>query len=470
MALFQAKIIVESKKDYHKMFSNKFIKLNPIKLTIITSFVACILSISTTFQDLLIFKDFEKLNIYGSINFLRHFSIYFFFFILSSGFLYLLVNNKIYFKKNLFLYFFIIYFIFQIPGLFVTGNNIENISLIVSSITFILTIISFNHIFSDKEKIFFIYILFLILSLVFILSFSQKFYVFIRGEGPLYGQLFQNAEPFLLKDAPRSSGISRTALILIILGNFLFYKKNSKRTILSEVFTISLLSIILLFQSRTMIALSIIVIIISFIYDNKLYLINFFRYFLLYIFFPVLLTLVINTIHTYKYYSLDIQTRIANGYDKVSEQNTKANKFKIVTKFNIRPIDKQSFSSGRTKDWKEIFEKFEKKNFIFGYGSQGDRYLINQSASNALIYAFVSSGILGFIFFFLFSFIIFLLMANTFLISKKNNLLDYSYSLVILIILIRSLIESSYSHYGIDFIVLVTLIPFLKSFKLNKIK
>ena len=61
-------------------------------------------------------------------------------------------------------------------------------------------------------------------------------------------------------------------------------------------------------------------------------------------------------------------------------------------------------------------------------------------------------------------------MANTFLISKKNNLLDYSYSLVILIILIRSLIESSYSHYGIDFIVLVTLIPFLKSFKLNKIK
>ena len=46
------------------------------------------------------------------------------------------------------------------------------------------------------------------------------------------------------------------------------------------------------------------------------------------------------------------------------------------------------------------------KNFqlkiFFGYGSQADRFLINQNASNGLIYAISSSGIFGTIFLFFF--------------------------------------------------------------------
>ena len=36
-----------------------------------------------------------------------------------------------------------------------------------------------------------------------------------------------------------------------------------------------------------------------------------------------------------------------------------------------------------------------KKSVIYGYGAQGDRYLINQTASNGIIYSLSSSGILG---------------------------------------------------------------------------
>ena len=64
------------------------------------------------------------------------------------------------------------------------------------------------------------------------------------------------------------------------------------------------------------------------------------------------------------------------------------------------------FSSGRFEDWKNIYNEFSNKNIFFGYGSQADRYLINQSASNGLIYALISSGIFGLTFFILFSLIV----------------------------------------------------------------
>jgi O-antigen ligase len=35
------------------------------------------------------------------------------------------------------------------------------------------------------------------------------------------------------------------------------------------------------------------------------------------------------------------------------------------------------------------------QNFLFGYGTQADRFLIDQTASNALLYAYSSAGIFG---------------------------------------------------------------------------
>ena len=51
---------------------------------------------------------------------------------------------------------------------------------------------------------------------------------------------------------------------------------------------------------------------------------------------------------------------------------------------------------------------------IFGYGAQGDRFLINQSASNGIIYATASSGFLGLLFLYFFLYFRYLIL------SKKN--------------------------------------------------
>ena len=47
---------------------------------------------------------------------------------------------------------------------------------------------------------------------------------------------------------------------------------------------------------------------------------------------------------------------------------------------------------------KKLLKKIKGKNIIYGFGAQGDRYLINQTASNGILYAYTSSGIIGLIF------------------------------------------------------------------------
>ena len=67
----------------------------------------------------------------------------------------------------------------------------------------------------------------------------------------------------------------------------------------------------------------------------------------------------------------------------------------VVGKDFKRPFDSATYSSGRVEDWKNILIQL-KSSIIFGYGAQGDRFLINQTASNGLIYAISSSGIFGY--------------------------------------------------------------------------
>ena len=128
-----------------------------------------------------------------------------------------------------------------------------------------------------------------------------------------------------------------------------------------------------------------------------------------------------------------------------------------ITKCNddsIRIINKTKLltTSGRLNDWKNILDKFEYgKNMMFGYGSQGDRYLINQTASNALIYAFASSGIVGLSCFIIFSIVACIEILKFLFIKKPRNSISQLSTFILIIILTRSLIESSYAVFGIDF-------------------
>mgnify|MGYP006166803357 FL=1 len=148
-------------------------KIKIIKLFLIFSYLICWLSISTSYNDLLIFKENQSFDLKNIINFFRHALVYMSLILLI--FLIYFLKESFFSKKNLPFYFFIIYLLAQIPGLIISKNSIENISFIVSSLTVTLTVIFISHFFSSIEKRIFIVISLIVLTGVFFITFIPQF-------------------------------------------------------------------------------------------------------------------------------------------------------------------------------------------------------------------------------------------------------------------------------------------------------
>ncbi len=434
-----------------------FSKEKIIQFFLIFSYSICWFSISTSLEDVFsIFKEFSdnQKSFFDYINFFRHGLIYFcLFFLLLIFFL----NSKKHLSKNnnLILFIFLIYFLFQIPGLYFTENSITNLSFPISAITIILTLILVNDFFNQSKNIFLI-ISFTILFVVFTLSIYPKI-IGLYGGMSMYGGYDPSSSIFLDKHSPRSSGIARSALIILLLGNLINSKYLNLRYFFIF-FKVFLLTIILLLQSRIIIGLTLISLILIFMGKYKFSIKNIVNYILLYFVIPISLFLIaIN--HSEKTTAL----KKTNEYlmkEGLNKTNIYFDRYRIP---QIR-IDKNiDITSGRLNDWILINENFDKNKIFFGYGAQADRYLINQSASNGIIYSLISSGIFGFIFFMIFSFIIFFQTLKKLIFLKKDYLNnDLIFHIIILIILARSLVETSYAVFGIDLIILITTLSLKK--------
>ena len=424
------------------------IRLSSIKLLIILSYVICWFSISTTLNDLFIFKK-NTLALNEIINFMRHILVYIS--LILSLILIFYKNTKNILKKNLVLVLFSLYYISQIPGLFLTPNSAENISFVISSITIIYIMILINEFVSSKEKYLLVFISLAILATVFSLSFSNLAQEYLEGKNNLYGYFIENTDIFLNKDSPRSSGLSRSCLIIILIFYIIEAFLGNKTKIILNIFKIFLLTAILLYQSRTIIFLAFLTHIFIFIYEYQFSLKNLIKFLSFYLLLPLLLTFFLMNYISEKKYETKVNEAIS-AYG--STEILKEEHVIIEKEFPLRKFD--SFSSGRFNDWKLIISKIDMRSVYFGYGSQGDRYLINQSASNGIIYAIACSGLIGLFFYIIFTIIIFLKILKNIFIFKKIEKTNFYASLIILVILMRSILESSYAVFSIDLIILLT--------------
>ena len=186
-------------------------------------------------------------------------------------------------------------------------------------------------------------------------------------------------------------------------------------------------SLIFLFQSRAVYILLIFYLIFNFFFQkNK----NIFKYIIIYIIIPIILS---TTLVYFKNYKKIIENKTLNS---------KTGILNSLQKNMMRPIEPESFTSGRMEDWKNLLSKYKKEFKYYGYGAQADRYFINQSASNGIIYALTSSGIIGIIFYLLFNLsCLYKVFNNLVLKHKKNSIENKLSSIIILLILLRSLIE-----------------------------
>ena len=132
------------------------------------------------------------------------------------------------------------------------------------------------------------------------------------------------------------------------------------------------------------------------------------------------------------------------------DERIKGNAFEYESR-----ISQDFTTSGRLKDWLNVIQYIKQKPII-GYGFQADRYLMNKPVSNAYLYSLVSGGIIGFL---LFTLIVSLSLISCFrviflnkIFNKESNIIVKSSILINIMLIIRTIIENSFSIYNFDLI------------------
>ena len=258
-----------------------------------------------------------------------------------------------------------------------------------------------------------------------------------------------SSELFFGKDSPRSTGSSRTFLFIFIISLILFKKNLDKNSILINIFYILTATAILLFQSRTTLVLLMTFIILNFAYVNPQTFKARIIYFVIHFIFSFFLLFLIIFIK-----NLPAISEQKKSY-YLSEEY-----LSLMKKDFQRPINPNTYSSGRFEDWKTLSKKITQSSLI-GYGSQGDRFAINQSASNGVLYALSSSGIFGFFFYFILTISSLIMISKKIIFDLKKNYQDYLSATICFVIILRSVLESSYAVFGVDFIVFSSLLFYL---------
>ena len=117
-----------------------------------------------------------------------------------------------------------------------------------------------------------------------------------------------------------------------------------------------------------------------------------------------------------------------------------------------RKVDPTSFSGHRISHWKKILSNVNSKSSLFGYGPLGDRYLINNSASSGFFYSLASGGYIGFL---IYSIIcirsLYLLLFFCFKKNFFDNTILASSCLIIISSLLRTILETGFAIFSIDF-------------------
>lgn len=445
------------------MLSRKNLNFSIKEVFLIICYLICWFSISTKFEDVSYFyntfnSSSIKISTTNIINFFRQFLnlsiLPFLLFLFFKNF------KKIKLKDELLFIFAFCYFFSQIFGIFLTDNSLNNLVYVISSLNILLIFYLANIFFKQEKYILFIYATFFMLLLIFLLNYKTFLVFFSMSRGDTLYTFFSSSETYLGKDSPRSTGSSRTILLIYIISLIIFYKFFLKHNIIKLSLYAIMACFVILFQSRTSIVLLISFVTLNYIFEKKFSIFETFRYFLVYLLTPIILM-----------YSILILKDIVHSEiikEKYTDTKIQIYMNKINNQF-IRPMDPVSkFSSGRIEDWRNIFNKMD-QSIIYGYGAQGDRFLINQSASNGILYAYASSGLLGLIFFISFSIYSSMQILNIFFRSYQSNLIfPFLSSIIIFIILLRSILESSYAVFSVDFIIIYTFLNYLKSLKLSQ--
>ena len=296
--------------------------------------------------------------------------------------------------------------------------------------------------------------LFLIFSLILIF-FVFFFYLFkIFYEMYIFGRLinfysiwglYDDVFKYDLSEPPRSSGLSRMAM-LISISCTLFLLVRRETSFSSKLIIIIIISSTfgLLFHSRTMT----------------------FIYFFLNISIAVILMLKKKLKKKIFLFIILLPLFFANSYNLLVSYKESLNQnlekknliFKSFENTILRKSEENNFSSYRFENWSKIITA-SKENYFMGFGFQADRLLIDQSVHNVYLYSLICGGFLSMLLITVISFrgawTSFLILYKYTFLNKKYDAVDLISTFTIITLLLRGLLETSYAVYSIDYLLFI---------------
>jgi len=364
-------------------------------------------------------------------------------------FFYILIKKK--FKISAIYLILILIFISQIIGLYYNEHkdfSLEHSFLALLAIGTIVLFILCEQIDIKSVIKYFFWILIFFLIIAFVINVypkinDLKYLDFQSTFNPREANIFKLSNP-------RVTGLSRSLSIINLFLILLFFnlKKNYIKSFMFILITASTV-IIIFFQSRgTLLCyFTSLAVLIFLLQDTKK---SFkLKNFLILIILPLILYFSFNT-----YINKNLQSN---------------NKTEIKNRIFLKN------TSGRIEVWNYSLKNYNYKK-IFGYGPQGDRYLLKDdtpmtrkygdNSSNNFIYTLLSGGIVSTFLLILFFYeILKIFIKNKKLLFFNKNSMYLNFSILCIIFFsIRSLFENSFGLFSIDFLIMCLSVFFITNY------
>ena len=360
------------------------------------------------------------------------------------------------FNKNLFV-FYLICFLYIIFTISFQKNNMVNIFW---PLYMMLSFFVLHNLTNYEEKKDILILTILIISFGFIFYFSSGLIQLAeRADYHFYGIMGAELGYLGISNPPRSSGLARLAIILFSFLIYYYLIKEKKNNYLILILICALGTFSLIFQSRTVSFIYIILL----IFNVSFYFKKFFKDKWLVVF-AVILPLLINFIYNYNLITKNkVLIELGLKSDK-SEMVKQAMQNVLLRDYYFNKINPNNFSSNRYKNWNTAINII-KKDYLRGYGAQADRILIDQSIHNSFLYSVLSGGILSglsIIFIYIYSIILLIKFYLTGVYKMYDSPLVHFAGSILIIIGLRSVLETSFAVFSIDFLVFIIAFLFLK--------
>ena len=375
-------------------------------------------------------------------------------FAIVISFIFFLYNVKKIIKLK-FLFFFVLYFAFQVIGLYQNKEanfNLDNLYLIVLS----LGAIGIIALLTSKNKILEVF-LYTLIAITFTVSIILLGKALVDEEFKtiyLYTAISPSKIIFENTDLsyPRITGIARSLAVANILIIIFFLKEKIFKYRIALIALAACIGIVIWSaQSRgAILCYFSVLFIILFLYREKKILNKIF-------FFLILFILPITTLSIANIFYKDIIAK---------EDQFSSDGKQVPPTFETRFTQLKFNNSGRTDLWFNSLTLYN-KNKIFGYGPQGDRFLLplsgpegfGNNVSNGYIYSFLSGGYPGLIIFITITINIFLVVYKNLFLTKifnnNNNASIKIATMILIFFLIRVFFENSYALFSIDFLLIL---------------